>query len=437
MKYALAILLNLFFLTGIFAQNSQNIVTTDIDNFWTAYDKIVTTKDRSAQLDYINKLYINKGSLGLKALMQVRNYTDESYIDAINDYPLFWRSIRANTLKSKQVTDDIKTNIAKLKKIYPDLKPANIYFSIGALKTGGTTMGNMVLIGSELAMADPTTVATEFSVQFPNIKPFFATNPIATLAQSMTHEYVHAQQKTTATNSLLGQAVVEGVAEFVAIKATGNPHPVTAPYVYGKQNKEKVRAKFAAQMFNTETGFWFYSNAENEFKTRDMGYYIGYAICEEYYRKSKNKKSAIKEMIELDYDNLSELEKFVEKSGFFPKSMKEYEQEYRQNRPQVIGLEPVINGGTKVSPSVTQLTVKFSKPMNTDYRNFEFGPLGENALLKIKKFLGFSEDGKSYSIEIEPLAPNKRYQLTIGSGFRDEAGVSLKPYLIDFTTAGE
>jgi hypothetical protein len=75
--------------------------------------------------------------------------------------------------------------------------------------------------------------------------------------------------------------------------------------------------------------------------------------------------------------------------------------------------------------------------MNPNYRNFNFGSLGKENSIRIKNVLGFSADGKSFSVEIESLQPNRRYQLVIGGGFRDKAGVSLKPYLIDITTADQ
>jgi hypothetical protein len=108
---------------------SQNLITYDIDNFWAAYDKITATKDVTKQYEYINKGYIDKGSPGLKAIMEARNYNDSSYIDAINSYPLFWTSVRKNTFKAKQFAKDIEIDLNKLKKIYPTLKPAKIYFT--------------------------------------------------------------------------------------------------------------------------------------------------------------------------------------------------------------------------------------------------------------------------------------------------------------------
>ena len=74
MKPTITTILFLFSILVLFGQNlSQNIISYDIDNFWTAYDKIITTKDSLKKYDYINKLFIEKGSAGLKAIMQVRD----------------------------------------------------------------------------------------------------------------------------------------------------------------------------------------------------------------------------------------------------------------------------------------------------------------------------------------------------------------------------
>src|SRR5215218_4128494 len=121
MKYALAGILHLFFLSGVFAQNTPNIITTDIDNFWIAYDKIVTTKDNAEQLEYLNKLFIEKASTGQQEMFKARRYKPEEYIDAINKRPEYWTRIRSNTLKAKNFAADFETGIEKLRKIYPEL----------------------------------------------------------------------------------------------------------------------------------------------------------------------------------------------------------------------------------------------------------------------------------------------------------------------------
>ena len=432
------ILLTLIFLVSffrLFSQTNTNFITSDIDNFWTAYDKITATKDSVQQYDYINRLFIGKGSPGLKAIMQLGRYTDKSYINAINNYPLFWNSIRENTLKAHGIAKDIENDVLKVKTLYPNLKPAKIYFTIGALNRSGTTMDSMVLIGSEIALGDKTTITTELPKAYAHLRPYYDRNSLNVLVFLNVHEYIHTQQKTTIGNNLLAQCVLEGVAEFVTIKATEKQSPL--PCVkYGKENFEKVREKFATQMFNASYGFWLYENADNEFKVRDLGYYVGYVICEKYYNKASNKMQAVKEMIELNYNNEMELKKFIQKSGYFTKTFDNLKMQYDKSRPIVTGIKQFQNESQNVEPGLKQITLTFSTAMNKNERGFDFGPLGENSVLKVKKVIGFSDDGKSFTFEVE-LDPKKRYQSIVSNKFETIDGVNLKPYLIDFVTADQ
>jgi hypothetical protein len=397
-----------------YAQTAPTIITTDIDNFWAAYDKIVTTKDNAEQLKYLNELFIEKASPGQQEMFKARRYKPEEYIDAINKRPEYWARIRPNTLKARDFAPQFESGIEKLRKIYPELRPANIYFTVGVFRSGGTTSGNNILIGSEIIFGDEKLMNN--------------------LPLTNVHEYVHTQQKTTLCNNLLGQSVMEGVAEFVSVKAMQTQS--TAPAInYGKNNESPVKNAFILQMFNIDRGFWLYSDAKNDFNTRDLGYYVGYAIAEKYYEKAKDKKLAIKEMIELDCNNPVLLAKYVDTSDYFPKSVKNYEKKYEKNRPRVVGIKEFKNGAKNVRPGITRLTVEFSEEMLPPYRSFNNGPLGKETSITIKNYLGFSEDGKLLYLEIEPLEPNKRYQMELGSSFRDKTSVRLKPYLIDITTA--
>lgn len=414
---------------------SQKIITSDIDNFWNAYDKIHSTKDTLLQKKYLEDLFLNKGTPGLKAIMEVRNYTPQEYLNAINNYPKFWNSIRKNTLKADKFNLELNEGIEKLRKIYPELKPAKIYFTIGVFRTSGTTLDNIVLIGSEYAMGDKNAVTDEFPE---NVKTdrqnLFDTNPIENLVLLNVHEYVHTQQKPQAHN-LLSEVLREGVAEFVSVQAMGIPS--SAPAIdYGKQNDE-VRKKFEQEMFfGHNMDEWLWSNAnENDFGVRDLGYYIGYQICELYYNNANDKQTAIKKMIELDYTNESEIEEFVNSTKFFSASLEELYQQFEAKRPTVVGMSPFENNDNSVYPNTTQITIQFSEPMDTNVTNFELGPLGIEALCRIKKVVGFSEDRKSITLELEPLQPNKRYQIVVDWGFRNLEKVPLKSYLIDFTTS--
>ncbi|SDF65437.1 Predicted Zn-dependent protease [Pedobacter terrae] len=430
---AILILLFLFLLKANAQNTNQHIITSDIKNFWTAYDKIKETNDSTLQLGYINDLFIKRGTDGLKSIMKARGYTPKSYLDAIHHYPLFWGSIRANTLRADEFADSIEIEVGKLAKIYNKLKPAHIYFTVGALRTNGTTLDGNVLIGSELALADAHTVSSEFPNALSHLKTFFSSNPISGTVFLNVHEYVHTQQKSSIGYNLLSQCVIEGAAEFVAVTVTGKPSPTPA-IEFGTKHFEKIRSVFARQMFLEDSGFWLYSNADNEFKMRDLGYYVGYEICRKYYQNAKDKNLAISEMITLDYNNLSALSQFIDRSGYFEKPVSKLNRAYEKDRPMVVGIKEFKNGTKKADPKLSRITINFSAKMDKRYRNFELGPLGETHLLRIKEFKGFSDDGYSASFDVA-LKPNNQYQLLIGSGFRNENGIPLKPYLIDFTTA--
>lgn len=427
------IYLILFFgLTNIiFAQkNKQVFVSTDIENFWLAYDKITTTQDSVEQYRFLRKLYIDKGTDGLKGLIETRHYSEKELMNWMTQNPKFWNSIRPNTLKVKSTYPKIKANIRKLKKAYPDLKPSTIYFSIGAFRTGGTIQGNKILIGSELSLADKTTIVDEL----PSWRqPFYKMqNPLEELPLLCTHEYVHTQQKELVEN-LLSICLYEGVAEFISCTVTGTKSAVPA-IEYGKNNQKIVVEKFISDMFLMTNKYdWLWGENRNELKIRDLGYYIGYEICERYYNISKDKSKAIKELIELDYTNEKEVERIVNATKLFPKSLQDLNSDFEKQRPNVVSISPFENGSQKVKSGIIQISIHFSEEMDTNQRGFDYGPLGENYIYKFRQLIGWSNNNKTITIEVE-VVPNKQYQVMITNRFRSKNGFALQPYLIDFKT---
>src|ERR1700744_2874346 len=111
------------FNAAVAQKNDVTLITSDIDNFCNAYDKIITTKDSAQQYEYLNKLFIDKGTPGLAAMMKARSYTPKSYIDAINKNPSQWDALRNNRLQINGYARDITANIEKLRAFYPELKP--------------------------------------------------------------------------------------------------------------------------------------------------------------------------------------------------------------------------------------------------------------------------------------------------------------------------
>jgi hypothetical protein len=370
--------------------------------------------------------------------MKARNYSAQEYIFAINNYPKFWKSIRKNTLKSNQFSQEIQNGIEKLKILYPVLKPVNTYFEIGILRTGGTTMDGMLLIGSEVALADKSVITEEFDNKYPHLRSYFDTNPINDVVFLNIHEYIHTQQKETTGNTLLAQTVMEGVAEFLAETSLSKKSP-NPQIEFGYKNEEKIKREYEKEMFSNNIYNWLMNTPKNQFGMRDLGYFVGYAICKKYYDQSMDKKKAVKEMIELDYNNEINLINFVDRSKYFPRPLKFYQKEFNKNQPKVFSISSIKNGSKNVKPGIIQYSINFSQEMDTNFRRFDYGPLGEQSIYKFKKLIGWSNDSKTLTIEIE-VEPNKKYQVLIAdgaNGFKNKQGIVIKPYLFEFETGAE
>lgn len=417
-------------------QLSQNVITSDITNFWKAYDKITSTQDSVLQLKYLDSIYFQNGTLGLEGIRQARNYTPQDYISSINNYPKFWNSIRENTLEANKISSELEDGIAQLKELYSELKPAKIYFTIGSFRTGGTTIDSLVLIGSEISMADSTTETSELPENLSHLKSHFKTNPKNHLVFLNVHEYVHTQQNPRVFN-VLSLVIYEGVAEFVAAKALGisSPNPQIS---FGKGKADRIREVFEKEMFYRSNLYkWLDGNAPNEFGMRDLGYYVGYQICENYYNQAKNKTEAIKTMIELDYSNEAEIEDFVKKADYFSATLEEIHEIFENKRPTVVRIKQFKNNSQNVSSKIKEITIEFSEPLNEQNTSVDFGALGQDAFPKGTlngRFWG--QDRKSWTIPVD-LEINKKYQVLISNNFRTEDDIPLKPYLIEFKTGNK
>ncbi len=410
----------------------QIAVSEDIDNFWNAYDQITATSDSAQQYMLLDSLFIKPGTPGLRAIMQRRGYTAASYIDAIHAYPKFWSSVRSNTGRSAEYASEINEGIDKLRGVYPDLKPAGVYFTVGALMTNGMTLDDVVFIGSEVAMADSTVVTEELPGRLgENLRAYFDGNPITHIAFLNVHEYVHTQQGAFGS-TLLQIALQEGVAEFVAVLATGKPSPTPA-LAFGQSNEPTVRDRFVTEMFSPNTNDWLYNNFSNDFEMRDMGYYIGYTIAEGYHAQAADKALAIAELIELDYQDLTAVGAIVDASGYFPQPLKALQEMYEANRPRIVSVSPFDANSQNIAAGPTRVTIQFSRPMSPRFRGFDYGPLGEENVLSIQKVFGWSEDGTALEVEVN-LKPAHRHQMTLTSQFRAPDGAAIEPYVIDVTT---
>ncbi|UOG77577.1 hypothetical protein MTX78_24490 (plasmid) [Hymenobacter tibetensis] len=415
-------------------QGKQRVFFSDIDNFWVAYDSIRTTTDSLQQLRYFHRLYINKGTAGLKAFMEVKGYTPEYWVHSIRQYPKFWNSIRPNTQWAKTSARGIEPYLKKFAALYPALRPASMYFTIGALRSNGTTKKDMVLIGAEMTTGTPDTDISEFPPATQTfLARYFRSQPLKNIVVLNVHEYVHTQEKGPPESTLLAQALYEGTCDVVAELITGKL-PLLPYMAYGPTHEAALKERFKAEMFSPYLYNWFYNQTSDDPNhVPDLGYYMGYAICKTYYQHAKDKKQAVKELIELDYTNETAVESFLRKSAYYPElpSKALLLETFENNRP-VVTRVPTISADGYVDASVTELQVDFSTAMAPN-TSTDYGPGGKEQWPIIGSGI-FAADKKSFTYKVA-LQPGHTYSFVLnGGGFRSTDGRPLRPYEVKFKT---
>lgn len=302
----------IYFTISPFIVRGQNVFTTDIDNFWIAFDSVQTIKEKDKQIELMKSLYTDKGTYGLKKFMELRKFDAVKLVESINKYPKFWSSIRDNTLKIKQKIPAIETHIQEFNILYPDFRAAKIYFTISSIRAAGTTIDSLVLIGSEIAMGNKNTDVSEFPDK--RLENFFKTQSSDNIIPIVIHEYVHTQQKAEG-KTLLGQAIYEGTCDFIAELVL--KQPLTNSYlIYGRKNEKTLKQQFQKEMLGEDYSNWLYNGSTSK-TMGDLGYFMGYTICKSYYRQANNKNKAIKDIITLNYSDQSTIIQFLKESKYF------------------------------------------------------------------------------------------------------------------------
>lgn len=280
--------------------SAMKIVTTDIDNFWSMYD----VYKAGGKTEDINRLYFDKRSPGLDAFTKIRQVNTAEMEKVLKLYPKYIESIRENTLKLTGIKEKLKDYFLRLKDIYPDVYYPDIYFAVGCFNTGGTVSGRMLLIGSEMMCAGETSPTEELSAWLKgNIGNF------ENIEQIVMHESIHTLQSSS-PKTLLGASIREGACDFIASMVTGNELN-SAHYVYGSKYEKGLWNEFKKEMNGTDYTRWLYSGDRSVGRPSDLGYFMGYRICEAYYENAADKKQAVKDIIEVQ-----DFETFFKKSGY-------------------------------------------------------------------------------------------------------------------------
>lgn len=272
--------------TSLIAENKQHILTADIDHFWSAFDKLAYCKNHYDSLTVFQNEYLDAATNGLQAFMKVRALYAPEYLKVLKQEHDFYAGVRNNTYLAKTSSPLIEAVFDSLEVIYPHFKPFQVCFAIGAMRTGGTTTDQFILIGTELT----TTGNVDRIPQ--RIKSIVA------------HESIHTQQKyvlkqgAIACNQL-DECLDEGIANFIAEIITGTTNYGETD-TYGYAHEAELWQQFKQTLCAPNADNWLYNGDSAGDKPADLGYFIGYRIAKTYYQQAENKQLAIIELIECD-----------------------------------------------------------------------------------------------------------------------------------------
>ena len=395
------IISTLIILTFLNQASAQKIFTSDINNFWTAYDSIQKVENSKSEI--LENLFLSKKTEGLNAFMQIKNFDNDDYLKAFEKYPKFWNSIRPNTLIDAKRIQTINKALTKLKKLYPNNSKGNIYYTIGTLKSGGTTNNEDLLVGIEKIVGNENTIVSEFENE--NLQKMFQFSKITTIEQVTIHEFIHTFQKDGEIN-VLSKAIKEGSCDFVAeliLDKKFNSHYID----FGFKNYEQVKSQFKSEMFSQNFGNWFFNS--NASKNPDLGYFVGYVISKKYYENSKDKKKAIKDIIELDFNSEPDIVQFLDRSKYFEEKI-DIEQ-IKTNQPKVVKILDFENGFQNVKSDTKHIQIVFTKPMN-DKISIDFSKNGKEHF-PLKSVIGLDETKTILTLETVELKTDTEYDFYI------------------------
>lgn len=276
-------------------------VTSDIDRFWTVYDKLDGAADPGALLD---SEYLDAGSPGLHGFIHMRIVSGASLHRRIGKHPQYYRAIRANTLRAASFEPVVRQDARRFKALYPAAMFPDIYFVIGRLNTGGTASPDGLLIGAEMYARGPTVPTDELDAWLKA-----GTTDAGKLPAIVAHELMHFQQRLD-PKTVLDYAIMEGSCDF--LPSLVNKDKFNEPiYRYGYANEAQLKKEFLAQMDGTDNKRWLYSGAPDGDRPADLGYFMGFRITEAYYKQARDKRQAI-----VDILHIKDFKRFLAESGY-------------------------------------------------------------------------------------------------------------------------
>ncbi|HGM7334426.1 TPA: DUF2268 domain-containing putative Zn-dependent protease [Stenotrophomonas maltophilia] len=264
---------------------APQILTEDVTRFYALYDT-AGGKPSVAQL----RGYMAEGSVGLAELAKARRVTPERIAEAMVAQPELYAQGRNCLAELPMVKQRLTHVFANLRAIYPQTRFPPVTIAVGRGRPVGLTSKSGVIIGLEaLCAAD---------FMNPNVQDRFV--------HVIAHEYVHIQQ-TGLTDfepgdphaTVLRISLGEGIAEFITELISGNVgNGRHAAWTRGRE--VHIESAFALDLDSTDLSPWLYNYTPGSQEPYDLGYWVGYRIAKAYYLQARDKRDAVRALIQQD-----------------------------------------------------------------------------------------------------------------------------------------
>lgn len=263
------------------------ISSSDVTNFWRAYDKMESGSAANPFQEYI----VN-GSFGVQNfLAHNRIVNADTLLATVRKRKSDYLATRSHLAEMEKIRTKCLSHYYALEYLYPKAIYPPLYFVMGRFNTGGVATPQMQIIGTEM-------------------------NSPENISYIVAHELIHAQQNIPYKyRILLEQCIVEGSADFLGEIISGRVAS-SGPYDYARGREVLLWEEFKKDMElgeNDDFGNWLYGMPRTDGRPNDMGYYIGYVITKAYYDRATDKRRAIEEIL-----NIKDCKQFLKDSGYQP-----------------------------------------------------------------------------------------------------------------------
>ncbi|WP_420136243.1 DUF2268 domain-containing putative Zn-dependent protease [Sphingomonas sp.] len=257
------------------------VETADVATFYRIYD----AAHGAPSGEVLQRGYIDKGSEGVRQFVPNRILSGAALAQRIaRDRPVYEQA-RACLSVLPAVKARLAGYFQRLAALDPQATFPPVTILIGRNTSGGTTGKSGVLIGLEVVCRS-TWLQPDLTER---------------LYHLIAHEYGHVQQPEALDgpgNSVLKQSLLEGVAELIAELGSGQVSNVQLQR-WTRGHEQEIDWRFMVDADKTDLSDWLYNGPGSPEHPGDLGYWVGYRIAKAYYGKAKDKRAALRDLLEM------------------------------------------------------------------------------------------------------------------------------------------